>query len=92
MKIMFLVLVLTVTLGGCATPNISNDFDISQAEQSGVVSGTITYQGVYGGYTLHVSSIDGKSRYRLAHAVVRSREHWKGPWITIKSADRETPS
>jgi hypothetical protein len=67
MKIMFIVLVLTVTLGGCATPNISNDFDVSQAERSGVVSGTITYQGVYGGYTIHVSSIDGKSRYRLAH-------------------------
>jgi hypothetical protein len=43
MKIMSLALVLT------------GYFDLSQAEQIGVVSGTITYKGEYGGYTIHVN-------------------------------------
>ncbi len=55
MKIMSLALVLI------------DYFDLSQAGQSGFVPGTITYKGEYGGYTIHVNSIDGKIRYRLAH-------------------------
>ncbi|MFN3581592.1 MAG: hypothetical protein ACK4VV_14095 [Pseudomonas sp.] len=66
MKVMILAAV-ALMLAGCAAPNISSDFDVGKAEQSGVVAGSITYDGTYGGYTVHVGSLDGESRYRISH-------------------------
>lgn len=48
-----LLAALSLTLGACGTPNISNDFKIDKTAATGVATGTITYDAGKAAYRLH---------------------------------------
>jgi hypothetical protein len=63
----FLSALISLLLFGCAAPNVDQTFDISKATTSGVVVGSITYEGAYGAYILHIQSKETSTKYRLQH-------------------------
>lgn len=67
MNINYLFLSVSLALSACAAPNISNDFSLEKAAASGVVTGTITYDGGYAAYRLHVENKETGQRFLIAH-------------------------
>lgn len=63
-----LLITLIATLGawGCSQPNIKSDYVVAAATTSGVVTGSITYEGAYGAYILHLIGPEGR-KYRISH-------------------------
>ena len=57
---------LAVFVGGCGSPNIQDTHNVQASRTTGVVAGTITYEGAYGAYVLHMVSQTGQS-YRIQH-------------------------
>lgn len=66
MRWLFLVLISAV-LSGCATPNIQPGHVLDQNSGKGVAAGTITYQGGYAAYRLHIEEKSGGERYQVQH-------------------------
>lgn len=54
-------------LAGCAAPNIDDKHDVRGATKTGVVSGSITYSGPYGGYRLELVSQATGEVFRVEH-------------------------
>jgi hypothetical protein len=61
-----LATLLALFVAGCATPNIQDTHNLETSQGSGVVAGTITYEGVYGAYILHLESQAGE-KFRIQH-------------------------
>ena len=59
------VCLFTFVIQGCATPNIDRGYVLNSTAESGVVSGSITYQGGYSGYRVYYRSLkqDGESGF-----------------------------
>lgn len=58
---------LLLTLAGCATPNIDAKHDVRGATTTGVVSGSITYDGSYGAYRLNLVSQTSGETFVVEH-------------------------
>lgn len=56
-----------VGLVGCAAPNINDKHDVRGARTTGVVSGSITYNGPYGAYELELVSQASGEAFRVQH-------------------------
>ncbi len=67
MNIKYLLLTVSLALSACAAPNISNDFSLEKAAASGVATGTITYDGGYAAYRLHVENKASGQKYLIEH-------------------------
>ncbi|WP_396266924.1 hypothetical protein [Ideonella sp.] len=57
----------TVLLSACATPNIQPGHVLDQKSGKGIAAGTITYQGGYGAYRVHIEEKSGRERYQVQH-------------------------
>ncbi len=67
MNIKYLFLTALLALSACATPNISHDFSLEKAAISGVATGTITYDGGYAAYRLHVENKTSGQKFLIEH-------------------------
>ena len=61
------LLVLSLALSGCAASNISRDFALEKSTSGGVAAGSITYDGGYASYRLHVMSKASGEEFIIAH-------------------------
>lgn len=61
------VAALVLGLAGCAAPNIDDKHDVRGATTTGVVAGSITYSGPYGGYRLELVSKASGEVFRIEH-------------------------
>lgn len=67
MNIKYLVLTVSLALSACAAPNIANDFSVEKAASSGVATGTITYDGGYAAYRLHLENKVSGQKFLIEH-------------------------
>jgi hypothetical protein len=58
---MLFVVLLTIVLSGCATTGVPTDYMPSESSGKGVVVTSITYSGMYSGYSVRYASRDGKT-------------------------------
>ena len=61
------LLAISLLLGACATPNISKDFSLEKSASTGVAAGSITYEGGYAAYRLHVESKASGKSFLIEH-------------------------
>jgi uncharacterized lipoprotein YajG len=47
MKSLAFLAAAAILITGCATPNVANNVDPSSSKNTGVVAGSITYEGIY---------------------------------------------
>jgi len=62
-----LMAAIALGLAGCATPNIDDKHDVRGATKTGVVSGSITYDGPDGSYRLELVSKANGEVFRVEH-------------------------
>lgn len=60
-------LVCAVLLTACAAPNIANNYVLDSKGGTGVATGTITYDGGYAAYRLHLDQEGTGKSYRVEH-------------------------
>ena len=52
---------------GCATPNIPETFSLGATSGTGVAAGSITYEGGYAAYRLHLVATESRKTYIIEH-------------------------
>ena len=67
MNIKHLLLTLSLALSACAAPNISKDFSMDKATAAGVATGSITYDGGYAAYRLHLENKSTGEKFIIEH-------------------------
>jgi hypothetical protein len=67
MTIRNLLLAISLMLSACAAPNISRDFNVEKAATTGVATGSITYDGGYAAYRLHVKNSATGQKFVIEH-------------------------
>lgn len=67
MSIKYFLLVVPFALAACATPSITNDFSVEKSGTLGIATGTITYDGGYAAYRLHLENEATGQKYLVEH-------------------------
>lgn len=67
MKILFQVFASLLLLAGCVANNIEKSYSLDPKRGTGVVTGTITYDGDYAAYRIHVAEVQTGRSYTLQH-------------------------
>ena len=61
-KKILLIAVVSLIFGGCATPNVSNDFSLSPDSKSGLLVGSLKYRGLLSGYRVYFKGLNNEER------------------------------
>ncbi|MCV2371387.1 hypothetical protein [Roseateles oligotrophus] len=67
MNIRYFLLTISWVLTACAAPNISRDFSLEKSASAGVATGTITYDGDYAAYRLHLENKVSGQKFVVEH-------------------------
>lgn len=67
MNIRYFPLAVCLVLSACAAKNISQDFTLEKSAGTGVAAGSITYDGGYAAYRLHLEKKTGGQKYMIEH-------------------------
>lgn len=63
----FFVCLAAALLSACAAPNIDKDFKLEKAASSGIACGSITYQGGYASFRLHLEKLGSGETFKIEH-------------------------
>ncbi|WP_457355173.1 hypothetical protein [Roseateles sp. P5_D6] len=67
MNTRYFLLAVSLALTACAAPNISRDFSLEKSSSTGVATGSITYDGGYAAYRLHVENKVSGQKFLIEH-------------------------